>query len=231
MADRHPAIEMAKPVAPEPKFFLRDDLFAKGLAWYSDNWFAHIPPDRVAGEKSTNYLESPTAARRIHHCLPDIRLVFILRNPVHRAFSNYLWSRQNSLESTSFAQALCQEEVRERHLSESLRYARPHALFSRGLYADLLRPYFDLFPRERILVLRFEDIGTSPSDVAVRLHQFLGVSPRPGDGARLPPVNAGAHATTEKIDPAIHNQLVARYAEPNKRLAILLGPDFSIWDG
>jgi hypothetical protein len=64
--------------------------------------------------------------------------------------------------------------------------------------------------------------------VATRLHGFLGVTPRPEDGENLPPLNAGLHAQT--IDPAIHNQLAVRYAEPNKRLTALLGPDFPMWD-
>jgi hypothetical protein len=229
MASRHPQIEMAKPATPEPKFFLRDDLFAQGLTYYSETWFANIPRNRVAGEKSTNYLESPFAARRIHDCLPLVRLVFMLRNPIHRAFSNYLWSRQNGLESRSFDEALNHEEEREQRLANGLRYARPHALFSRGLYADLLRPYFNLFPRERILVMRYEDILASPTDVATQLHRFLGVPPRPGDAEHLPPLNASVHAT-ESIDPRTYDLLAARYAEPNGRLADLLGWEFQNWD-
>ena len=58
LAGLHPAIVMAKPVRPEPKFFLVDDLYAKGLDWYSATWFAGIPPEQVAGEKSANYMES-----------------------------------------------------------------------------------------------------------------------------------------------------------------------------
>jgi len=230
LADRHPAIEMAKPVAPEPKFFLRDDLFVRGLTFYSQSWFANIPANMIAGEKSTNYLESAIAAQRIHDCLPSVRLVFSLRNPIHRAFSNYLWSRQNGLGSASFADALEQEEELERRLSEDLRYARPHALFSRGLYADLLEPYFSLFPRDHILVLRYEEIAAAPAGVAVALHRFLGIEQRPEDGDSLPPLNAAAEAATETIDPAIYDGLAARYAEPNRRLASLLGPDFRMWE-
>ncbi len=230
LVDRHPAMEMAKPVAPEPKFFLRDDLFSQGLAYYAETWFAGIPNDRIAGEKSANYLESPIVARRIRDTLPGVRLIFTLRNPIDRAFSNYLWSRQNGLEAASLAEALDLEQARERHVPDHLRYARPHALVSRGLYADLLRPYFDLFPPEDILVLRYEDILTAPTDLAGRLHRFLGVAHRPSDAENLPRLNAGAYADKETIDPALRVRLAARYAEPNQRLARLLGPGFKIWD-
>ena len=42
---RHPDIEMAQPVRPEPKFFLHDSLFEKGLAHYSKTWFDALPAD------------------------------------------------------------------------------------------------------------------------------------------------------------------------------------------
>ena len=73
---------MAKPVAPEPKFFLVDRIYEKGLAYYAETWFAGAGPGQKAGEKSTDYLESEAAAGRIGTDLPQVRLVFILREPV-----------------------------------------------------------------------------------------------------------------------------------------------------
>jgi hypothetical protein len=230
MADRHPEIRMAKPVAPEPKFFLRDDVFERGLDYYSRTWFSDIPPGSLAGEKSANYLESSAAAQRIHDSLPSVRLVFVLRNPIHRAFSNYLWSRQNGLESESFSAALAREEERERSVPEQLRYARPHALYSRGLYADLLTPYWKLFSRERMLILRYEDIVCAPAEIARRLHCFLGVTPRPQDGTCQPPVNAIRDDASKSLDPAVYQRLAERYADANRRLSDLLGPDFPGWE-
>lgn len=226
--DRHPDIAMAKPVAPEPKFFLRDDLYARGLAYYSKTWFAGLPLVALTGEKSTNYLESATAAARIHRDLPDVRLLFVLRNPADRAFSNYLWSRQNGLETESFETALEREEERERILPEELRYARPHALFSRGLYARHLRPYLEQCGRERVHVVRYEDLVAGPGDVAAGLHRFLGVAPRRADGESQEAINA-AEAVSASMSPGTRRRLEDRYAEPNRELAALLGPEFPAW--
>jgi hypothetical protein len=110
---------MAKPLKPEPKFFLRDELYAKGLSHYSQAWFAGVGDDQVAGEKSTDYLESAPAAERIARDLPRVKLVFILREPVGRAYSNYLWTKMNGLETESFAAAIRLEEQRERELPEA----------------------------------------------------------------------------------------------------------------
>jgi hypothetical protein len=230
VADRHPNIEMAKPVVPEPKFFLHDALYERGLAYYANRWFASLSPGTLTGEKSANYLESKVAAERIHACLPEVRLVLVLRNPADRAFSNYLWSRQNGLETAAFEVALAREEDRERELPEELRYARPHALFSRGLYADLLRPYFRRFPRERMLVLRYEDIIASPGQVAESLHHFVGATPRPQDGVDQQSLNSARDAQGTSMNPATRRSLLDRFAPHNERLYELLGPRFRAWD-
>jgi hypothetical protein len=226
---RHPGAHMASPPRPEPKFFLADELYARGLEWYARTWFEHAPVDAICGEKSTNYLESAAAARRIARDLPSVKLVFILREPAERAWSNYLWSRMNGMESETFEQALALEESRERNLLPERRFSRPHAYFSRGLYADLLQPWFELFPRQNILCLRCEDIALHPRPLAERLHQFLCVPLRPHDADGLGVINAADRGGAQLPAAETLGLLRARYAEPNRRLARLVGPDFEIW--
>jgi hypothetical protein len=228
LLDRHPAVRMAKPLAPEPKFFLVDDLYEKGLEHYASTWFAGIDRGLMAGEKSTDYLESPIAAARIARDLPVVKLIFILREPVERAYSNYLWTRMNGLERESFETALALEEQRERELPARLRFARPYSYFSRGLYADLLRPYLDGFNAGQLLVVRFEDILDRPERLATQVHRFLGVDERPADSADLGVINPSVKGETP-LDPRIRQELRARYEEPNRRLAALLGPAFDAW--
>jgi len=228
LLDRHPDVHMARPVAPEPKFFLVDQIYEKGLAYYAETWFAAAGERQLAGEKSTDYLESAPAARRIACDLPHVKLVSILREPAERAYSNYLWTRMNGLETKDFATALRLEEQRERDLPERLKFARPFSYFSRGLYADLLVPYFERVPREHILVLRFEDVRTCPALVAERLHRFLGVAVRPDDAGAIGVINASEKGDVT-FDEAIRLDLRARYAEPNGRLESMLGPEFEPW--
>jgi len=106
LLDRHPDVFMAKPPRPEPKFFLVDELYALGIQHYYSTWFRDASSYPAAGEKSTNYLESPTAAERIHAHLPEVKLVFILREPARRAYSNWMWSVMNGLETDDFDAAV-----------------------------------------------------------------------------------------------------------------------------
>ena len=225
----HPQVYMAVPVKPEPKFFLVDEIYQKGIHYYEQKWFCNAPDQQLAGEKSTNYLESPRAAERIHQHLPRAKLLFILREPADRAYSNYLWSSMNGLESEDFETALDLEEQREREVPEQLRYARPHAYFSRGLYAQLLQPYFRRFPREQILCLRYEDIMTKPQELARSLYEFLEISVPSENAATLgvsnPSRNTGTPLSSESL-----RMLQDRYAQPNHELEELLGPDFQMWE-
>jgi len=229
LLDRHPDIYMAKPVRPEPKFFLVDELYARGLQYYIDTWFAGADRYTAAGEKSTNYLENAVVAERIHVHLPSVKLIFILREPAQRAYSNWLWSRMNGMEADDFETALAREEERERTLAPALRYARPHAYFSRGLYAQMLAPYFARFPREQILCLNFDAIIRTPRELAARLHRFIGVAPPPADAAGLDAVNP-----TEQRDEPMPSETLARlrqrYAAAQSALVALAGAEFASWE-
>lgn len=226
---RHPQIALAQPVRPEPKFFLVDELYAQGLEHYSRTWFAEIPDSLVAGEKSTNYLESPTAAQRIAADLPEVRVVFLLRDPITRAYSNWRWSRANGMEAEDFLSAIEREPQRDKAVPSHLRYARPHAYFSRGLYADLLRPWVELLGLDRMLVLTQEEALAQPAAVG-RLHRFLGVTERPGDASDVGVVNAAPDGSgAADVPPDARAVLADRYAGPEADLIALLGGDFPGW--
>lgn len=225
--DRHPDIWIAKPLRPEPKFFLIDDLYAQGLAAYSERWFAEAPTHGVVGEKSTNYLESAAAAERMARDLPEVKLVFLLREPADRALSNYRWSVMNGMEQADFATALALEDEREATLAPELRYARPHAYFGRGLYARLLRPWLDRFPASQVLVRRFEDLVSDPAGTTAAVHRFFGVEERPDLAGQAEGVNPSVVETD--VDPDTMARLRRAYAPYNEELATLLGPTFLPW--
>jgi hypothetical protein len=230
LAQRHPQIAMAQPMLPEPKFFLVDELWQRGVDYYSKTWFDPLPAGRMLGEKSTNYLESPGAAKRIYRAVPRAKLIFVLRNPVDRAYSNYLWSRQNGLEDETFERALALEAQRERELAPKMRYARPHAYFSRGLYAEHLGRFFARFTREQILVLRHEDIVARPEDIAAAFQRFVGVAELPGLARDLGPINAAKAPPPGLVPNVLRRRLAERYGAANASLETLLGSHFNTWN-
>ena len=119
LLDEHPEIEMAKPFKPEPKFFLKDSLFSKGLSYYESHFFGSKPSAWLQGEKSTTYIESETAAKHIVHAFPDAKILIVLRNPIERAISNYWFSVNNGIETAPIEEAFINEEQRRLNYDHS----------------------------------------------------------------------------------------------------------------
>lgn len=229
LLDAHPQIEMAHPVRPEPKFFLRDDLGEKTLVDYHT---AHFDPPhhnlRVRGEKSTSYIESEKAARAIHTWLPDAKIIFLLREPVARAISNYHFSVENGLEMLSIEDAFRTEEMRREQYDKSAISASPYAYLKRGRYIDYIEMYERYFPRENLLIyLNEEFVGSQ--EQAQRLYTQLGVS-----ADFVPPTLHQAANVSEKIQPVqlspdLLPELHAYFADANARLAAYLGRPLTVW--
>jgi hypothetical protein len=227
LLDRHPELHLAKPVQPEPKFFLINERYNRGIGHYSDTWFNGLPEAGKVGEKSTNYLESIVAAERIHRHLPHVKMIFMLREPAARALSNWRWSRMNGMETLPFEEALRLESEREATYPPALRFSRPHSYYSRGLYCEMLEPYVELFGLAQILCLHFEDIASDPLSLTRRVHDFLDVEKRTNDADGLGRINPTEPASAEAAAVAA---LRIRYEEPNRRLGDLLGCRFTPWE-
>ena len=56
----------------------------------------------MIGEATVEYLVDPQACKRIYKHLPDVKLIFILRNPINRAWSHYWHRVKNGEEIRSF---------------------------------------------------------------------------------------------------------------------------------
>ena len=133
--------------------------------------FAGRPPGAVAGEASTYYLYAPLAPAAAFRTVPRARLVAVLRHPVERAFSHYLHLRQESVEPLA--------DFAEAWEAESDRIARGwHPRFhyrERGFYARQLDRWLELFPREQLLILFYEDWLERPREVLNSVFAHLGI--------------------------------------------------------
>jgi hypothetical protein len=174
--NRHPQVYLCP--QKELRFFNR--YYDLGLDWYRDHFrgWSHQP---VVGEATPNYLYSPAVAERIAQTLPGVKLIFLFREPVSRAHSNYWHNIWLGREYLSFESAVEREEERMR-LAE--RYRTPYwqwtySYLDKGRYARQIRPYLERFDRSQMLFLLFEDITRCPEATLPRVHQFLGLESRP----------------------------------------------------
>jgi hypothetical protein len=220
LLNEHPEIEMAKPLRPEPKFFLDDDLYARGLDYYEERFFDE-PSARVRGEKSTSYIESEVVAERIMHLLPGAVIVVVVRDPVERALSNYAFTVSAGNEDLPLDDALRASASGERAWDRQRFSVSPYAYLPRGRYIDYLERYGRHVPSEQLYVVVFEEL-VAGADAIAALYARLGVDPgfrprRLGDR-----VNA-AERESRPIEKELGTWLRDYYREPNQRLTMLLG--------
>lgn len=223
----HPEIEMAKPIKPEPKFFLIDTLFKRGLDYYEKAFFGGKCTARVRGEKSTSYIEVERAASRIGRCFPDARIIFILRDPIERAISNYWFSVKNGLENMPMEEAFLREDERWLDYDPTQTSVSPYAYLRRGRYLDYICMYERYFPRSSILVVIFERLVGKIREVQ-RIYDFLGVTSNFTPDALDKVVNKGEKSDC-KLSHKMERYLVNYFAEPSARLAEHLEINLDVW--
>jgi hypothetical protein len=174
MLDGHPQVSMVHPVRPEPKFFMSEQLVAKGKDHYLETYFRDRKGNALyLGEKSTSYIESPEAARRMRDYYPDARILMILRDPVVRAYSNYRFSVAHKLEPLTFEDALAAEPERLKS-AEFTTSVTPFAYRQRGHYIDYIENYLKVFDASQLFVLIFEEFVGNLEQVH-SLYRWLGI--------------------------------------------------------
>jgi hypothetical protein len=162
---RHPSVCLP---TKEPGYFSRDGVYGRGPEWYA-KLFGEVSADQICGEASTCYsrcLEYPEAAVRIARAVPHVRLIYIMRHPVDRAYSHYshLMSERRVIENLppiSFEEALD---------------AFP-TIVDTSTYIRQIQVYLHWFDREQFLLLTLDDLKEDPRAVLDRAQRFLGLSP------------------------------------------------------
>jgi len=126
---------------------------------------------KAVGEASANYLYSEHAAERIRHHAPDARLIAVLRNPVERAYSSFLYLIRDRREPLrDFGQALAEEPQRVADRWEHIwHYA------GMGFYHRQLRRYYQFFDAARIRVFLNEDMKRDAPALLREVFGFLEV--------------------------------------------------------
>ena len=224
---RRPEIFIPQPFIPEPKVFNGHPEGTDFLALY-DQITGPARPEQIIIEKSSGCLENQVAGERIKRWLPRIKLVFILREPAARAYSNYLWSVKNGLETLPFDRALEMEGRRPNPLGPEPERTPPFDYYRRSDYAAQARPYLEAFGRDRILFVLFEWIRQNPEKLFGELQSFLGLEPWPADRLVVPRPDYNI-TSGPALDPALEAALRRRLTPSVRELADLTGLDLSPW--
>lgn len=153
-----PGIFMTEP--KEPCYFSDDAVFARGPGWYA-GLFAGAAPGDITGEASTHYTKRPDlpeTVARMKAALPEVRLVYMIRDPMARIVSHYIheWSQR----------------VLTGSLEDALETHAP--LVDYGLYGWQIEPYVEAYGREAILLTSLERWKLDPQAELRRVAAHIG---------------------------------------------------------
>ena len=160
---KHPDIFISKP--KEPKFFGRN--YNKGWEWYASR-FAAGSNMALRGEGSTMYASKLNSFRQtphlMHKYLPDLKLIYIVRNPLDRIVSQWRHYRGRHPDCANF-----NDLMSDRHLRK--------LVVGCSMYYQHLTHFLEVYPAHQIHCMTFEDLIQKPKRSLRSAMRFLGVKP------------------------------------------------------
>jgi len=150
----HPEIYMSED--KELRFFNYN--YDEGIESYSRN-FDEAGEKKVRGEITPDYYRQQDALLRIKEHLPDVKLIFVLRNPIDRAFSQY-----QLYHGTEYGEMTFKET-----------YTTHSDLVDWGKYGEHLEFIYQHFPKENVLVIEYDLLKGAPEEFLRQIFEFLNV--------------------------------------------------------
>jgi hypothetical protein len=158
----HPQVFM--PDEKEVMFFDPRHHWGRGVEWYARQ-FASAPPEALAlGEASTSYTKYPVVQgvpERIASVLPDVRLIYVVRHPVDRMRSHYLYLLSRGKEDRPIQQAFSEDP----------------AYLDTSRYAMQLERYLPHIPLDRFLFIDSRELAGDRAGALRKVYAFIGVDP------------------------------------------------------
>lgn len=143
----------------EIHFFSRER-FSKGQDWY-ESQFKRCKEGLKRGEFSTSYLYTPGTAKKIAEMYPQTKLIAIVRNPMHRAYSQF----RNAIKAG--------EIDKETTFSSYIKHAS--SALAQGKYAEQLSEYYQYYSSLQLLVMVYEDSKEDPLGYIQQIYRHIGV--------------------------------------------------------
>lgn len=169
----HPRLEMSEPKEPHILAHVESDDDARAAY---DEVFPIVTDRDVRIETGTEYLILPGIPERIRRVCGGVKLAFIFRNPVDRAWSQYRWLTSLGIERRPFRTAFSADLDDVPDIRTDIR-GHMRYYFTHGRYGRHLARYHEVFDREALLVLVTEQLATDPTGTLRSMVRHAGVEP------------------------------------------------------
>lgn len=161
LLSQHPEVNFCS--LKEPHFFVREKEWARGYDYYASLFDQENQGQRMRGEGSTSFTmlmrHGWKAALRLYEHNPEIKLIYLMRDPLDRLVSQYMHMYLSYYTSDSLSEAI----------------ANHNFLLEPGRYAMQLAPYRALVGKGCIHITTFEAFKNHPKRELEKVGEFLGI--------------------------------------------------------
>lgn len=167
----------------ETHFFGSDLIWRKRVVTRDTALSSYLdaPSGKLLGDASVFYLMSKYAAEEIYEANPNARIIAIVRNPLTLVPSLHQQSIRTGDETQrTLASAMEMEAERKAGIIDVSRDnpgVMQQLYYSEiARYSEQLSRYFEVFGRDRVLVIEFDAFVKDPATTVSTVFEFLGVS-------------------------------------------------------
>lgn len=157
-------------------YFDDDRIFIRGKEWYL-SLFEGVMKDKqegeIIGQTSADCNFNPHSVERIMEHNPDMKLIFILRHPIDRAYSLYWHQYGMGREFRRFEQAIAKEP---NLIKKSYYNFKNYSYLERGRYYRQFNEIIKLVPAKNLLILDFDSFVKNTKPTVNVVLGFLGLS-------------------------------------------------------
>jgi hypothetical protein len=143
--------------------------YDRGIA-YLEECFDHCPDVRAYGETSPGNMIHPKAAERIATHFPTARIIFVLRNPIERAYSQYLYGIMLGTDSPTDSFS---DLIRDPNDDWGQR------ILELGLYYKQIRRFERHFSHDQMWVGLFRDFKQKNEEFVRSILEFIDIEKKP----------------------------------------------------
>jgi len=137
----------------------------RSLEWLSETYYRHYDGEPAVGEASAGTLGNPAVAKRIAETIPDVQLIFLLRDPIERLHSHFSFLRSvHAIEKDTSFSTFIRSNIEWRD-----------TLVDLGRYHKHLERFERYFDRTQMLILLFDDLTADSEALVQRVYRFVGV--------------------------------------------------------
>ena len=169
----HPDIGMPTK-KKELHFFYNEKIFSKKINYSSyTKSFDFSSNKKIYGEVTPIYIFWENSCKRIWEYNKDIKLIFILRNPIERAFSQWNMQVDQNREKESFS--YCIRNENERIKASLPVQLKRFSYVNRGFYSEQIRRYKRFFNEEQMFFVKYDYFKNKQEESLRSILNFLGV--------------------------------------------------------